>query len=335
MRLPDVIRVDVDSYGYLSLKTELLAILQAPRSKITADGKNVLLAMSIFCGFYCNTALSLTQLPRKSTRFHPVIDLDDALSFANHVADKARRIAMGHFRQGLAVEHKGDDSPVTIADRSIESFIRAQIAETFPHHGIYGEEEGVENIDRRHVWVVDPIDGTKSFITGHPLFGGLLALLEDGKPCLGQIDMPATGERWCGVAGQTSTLNGQPCRTSGRKELAAATAYTTDPLLFTGPKAAAFEALRASTRLIRFGGDCYNYALLASGHCDLVLETRLEPYDYLPVVQVIRGAGGVITDWQGRPLTIASSGDVLAAATPELHDAMLQKLTAMQGHQAT
>lgn len=264
-----------------------------------------------------------------------MIDFDDALGFANRVADEAGQVAMGHFRRGLAVERKGDDSPVTIADRSIESLIRARIAESFPDHGIYGEEEGVENLDRRHVWVVDPIDGTKSFITGHPLFGGLLALLEDGKPRLGQIDMPATGERWCGVAGRASTLNGQPCRTSDRKVLAGATAYTTDPLLFTGPRAAAFETLRAVTRLIRFGGDCYNYALLASGHCDLVLETGLEPYDYLPVVQVIRGAGGVITDWQGRPLTVDSSGDVLAAATPELHEAMLEKLTAMQAHQAT
>lgn len=243
-------------------------------------------------------------------------DLDHALSFANRAADEAGRIAVRYFRQGLAVEHKGDESPVTIADRSIEACLRARIAEAFPDHGIFGEEEGAENLDRRHIWVVDPIDGTKSFITGHPLFGGLLALLDSGEPCLGQIDMPVTGERWCGIAGRPSTLNGRPCRTSGRTELADATAYTTDPLLFTGAGAAAFQALREAVGLIRFGGDCYNYALLASGHCDLVLETGLQPYDYLPVVQVIRGAGGVITDWQGRALTLQSSGEVLAAATP-------------------
>lgn len=144
----------------------------------------------------------------------------------------------------LTVEHKGDNSPVTIADRSIESLIRARIAESFPDHGIYGEEEGIENLDRRHVWVVDPIDGTKSFITGHPLFGGLLALLEDGKPRLGQIDMPATGERWCGVAGRASTLNGQPCRTSGRKALSGAIAYTTDPEI----ERRALERLRAALK---------------------------------------------------------------------------------------
>lgn len=262
-----------------------------------------------------------------------MIDLDNALSFANRAADEAGRIAMRHFRQGLAVEHKGDDSPVTIADRGIEAYLREEIAGTFPDHGIFGEEEGAENLDRRHIWVVDPIDGTKSFITGHPLFGGLLALLDAGEPCLGQIDMPATGERWCGLAGRSSTLNGRPCRTSGRTELRDATAYTTDPLLFAGTGAAAFQALRDAARLIRFGGDCYNYGLLASGHCDLVLETGLQPYDYLPVVQVVRGAGGVITDWQGRPLTMQSSGEVLAAATPELHAAMLERLAAAQGHQ--
>lgn len=257
-----------------------------------------------------------------------MVDLDNALSFANRAADGAGRIAMQHFRQPLTVEHKGDDSPVTVADRGIEAYVRAQIAAAYPDHGIYGEEEGAENIDRRHVWVVDPIDGTKSFVTGHPLFGGLLALLDAGEPCLGQIDMPATGERWCGIAGRPSTLNGRTCHTSDCRELAAATAYTTDPLLFDEGHAFAFGALRGAVKMIRFGGDCYNYALLASGHCDLVLETGLQPYDYLPVVQVIRGAGGVITDWQGRPLTVHSSGEVLAAATPELHGAMLERLAA-------
>jgi inositol-phosphate phosphatase/L-galactose 1-phosphate phosphatase/histidinol-phosphatase len=277
------------------------------------------------------------SIDSKSTQIHgqrQMIDSDQALNFANRVADEAGRIAMSHFRQGLAVEHKGDDSPVTIADRNIEAYLRAEITQTFPDHGIFGEEEGAENLDRRHIWVVDPIDGTKSFITGHPLFGGLLALLDRGEPCLGQIDMPATGERWHGVAGRPSTLNGQPCRTSGRTTLADATAYTTDPLLFTGAGEAAFQALRDAVRLIRFGGDCYNYALLASGHCDLVLETGLQPYDYLPVVQVIRGAGGVITDWQGQQLTMNSAGDVLAAATPELHAAMLARLAAALGHKA-
>lgn len=243
--------------------------------------------------------------------------------FAAEAADAARAIALRYFRSAIAVEDKADSSPVTIADRSIEAFLRQRIFEAFPAHGILGEEEDPVNLDSEHVWVVDPIDGTKSFVTGHPLFGGLMALLQDGTPCLGQIDMPATNERWQGVRGAPSTFNGAPCRTSDCRDLAKAFAYTTDPLLFTGPSAAAFDTLRANVRLIRFGGDCYNYGLLASGHCDLVLEIGLQPYDYLPVVQIIQGAGGVITDWSGQPLGIQSRGDVLASATPELHAAML------------
>ncbi len=263
-----------------------------------------------------------------------MLDLDQALRFAHDTADEAARLALAHFRQTLAIEHKADDSPVTVADRKVEAFVRGRIGAIYPDHGIYGEEEAPVNIDRTHVWVVDPIDGTKSFVTGHPLFGGLTALLEDGKPCLGMINMPATGERWAGVRGAATTMNGTPCRTSGRTDLAEAFAYTTDPLLFSGPKARVFEMLRASVRMIRFGGDCYNYALLASGYCDLVLETGLEPYDYLPVVQVIRGAGGVITDWDGNDLSTRSQGDVLASATPELHRSMLARLAALRATQA-
>lgn len=255
-----------------------------------------------------------------------MLNLDDALSFANQLADDAGKIAMRYFRHPLNIEHKADDSPVTIADREIEAFVRVAIAKEYPSHGIYGEEEAPTNLDSPLVWVVDPIDGTKSFVTGHPLFGGLLALLQDGEPCLGQIDIPATAERWCGIAGQQSTLNGRPCHTSDCRDLSEAYVYTTDPLLFSGAKRAVLERLIDQSRLIRFGGDCYNYALLASGSCDLVLETGLEPYDYLPVVQIIKGAGGVITDWEGMPLGIRSKGDVLAAATQELHAEMLAHL---------
>lgn len=255
-----------------------------------------------------------------------MLDLADALSFAQATADEAGKLALRHFRNGLSVEHKADDSPVTIADRMIETYLRERIAEHFPDHGIYGEEHGVEGLDRRFVWVVDPIDGTKSFVTGHPLFGGLMALLEEGRPRLGQIDMPATGERWCGVAGKDSTLNGVAIRTSGCTDLDSAYAYTTDPMLFSGPRQDIFAMLRDRVRLLRFGGDCYNYALLASGHCDLVVECGLEPYDYLPVVQVVQGAGGCITDWHGEALHTGSTGDVVASATPELHEQILAEL---------
>ncbi|MTD98809.1 histidinol phosphate phosphatase [Paracoccus sp. YIM 132242] len=263
-----------------------------------------------------------------------MVDLQQATRFASQTADAARKIAMRHFRQPLGVEHKNDNSPVTVADREIEAFIRTRIAAEWPGHGIFGEEEAPVNTDSRHVWIVDPIDGTKSFVTGHPLFGQLLALMDGATPCLGQIDMPATGERWVGVQGSPTLLNGALCRTSNCRDLSQAFAYTTDPLLFTGPRAAAFQALRQAVRLIRFGGDCYSYGLLASGHCDLVLETGLQPYDYLPVVQIVRGAGGVITDWHGADLGVGSAGDVLASATPDLHGAMLRKLADLRERQA-
>ncbi|EGJ22941.1 Inositol monophosphatase [Cereibacter sphaeroides WS8N] len=261
-------------------------------------------------------------------------ELGDALRFANDTADEARRIALKHFRQALDVESKADDSPVTLADRAVEALIRDRIMAAFPDHGIFGEEEAPLRPDSDHLWVVDPIDGTKSYVTGNPLFGGLMALLKDGAPCLGQIDMPALGERWSGIEGQATTFNGCPCRTSDCRDPAEAFAYTTDPMLFTGADAQVLEMLRRSVRMLRFGGDCYAYALLASGHCDLVLETGLQPYDYLPLVQVIRGAGGVITDWQGQALGVGSAGEVLAAATPELHRAMLDRIERLRAGQA-
>lgn len=255
-----------------------------------------------------------------------MIDLANALRFSNEAADDAGRLALQHFRKALTVELKADESPVTIADRAIETLLRNRISQIYPDHGVYGEEEAPTNLDSSYIWVIDPIDGTKSFITGHPLFGGLMALLKDGEPCLGQIDMPATGERWVGVLGEQSSLNGIPCRASKCRDLSMASVYTTDPFLFIGVKHTVIKLLREQARLIRFGGDCYNYGMLSSGLCDLVVETGLEPYDYLPVVQIVRSAGGVITDWCGKPLGIGSNGDVVAAATPELHAQMLDHL---------
>lgn len=263
-----------------------------------------------------------------------MLDLAKALEFSNQTADAAGKLALEQFRKRLAVEHKADNSPVTVVDRRIERFLRSRIVEMYPDHGIIGEEEGQVRCGGSHVWVVDPIDGTKSYITGHPLFGCLMGLIREGKPCLGQIDIPATGERWCGVAGQPSTFNGEACTTSDCTSLALAAVYTTDPTLFTGGRESALNKIESIARLIRFGGDCYSYGLLASGHCDAVIETGLEPYDYLPLVQVIVGAGGLITDWKGAPLTAQSNGDVVAAATSELHGEIIDILRQQQAEAA-
>ncbi len=253
-------------------------------------------------------------------------DIDTLARFAEAMADRARGIALRYFRQPLNVETKADLSPVTLADRTIEAELRRMIAETYPEHGVFGEEEEATGIDRRHVWVIDPIDGTKSFVTGMPLFGTLIALLEDGVPRLGLIEASAMTERWLGIAGAATTLNGAPCRTSACTKLDQARMFTTSPEMFSGDDAGRYQALASRVKVKRYGGDCYAYGLVASGHIDIVIEASLKPYDYLPCVSVIEAAGGVITDWSGQALSLNSDGRVIVAATPELHTEMLSLL---------
>lgn len=249
------------------------------------------------------------------------------LATARDLAAAARPIAKRYFRQPLAVEHKADASPVTVADRGIEAELRRILTTRHPDHAIFGEEQGVERLGARFTWVIDPIDGTKSFVTGMPLFGTLIALLDNGRPRIGLIDMPILDELWLGQAGAGASLNGQPCRTSGCTDPAKATLYATSPDMFSGPELATFERLSAVVGLRRFGGDCYAYALVAGGYADLVVEVGLQPYDYLPLVPVIEGAGGVVTDWAGRPLGLESDGRVVAAASPALHRWALETLS--------
>ncbi len=239
------------------------------------------------------------------------------LAFAQELADAARPIAMRYFRQSVPVETKADRSPVTIADRMIESEMRRMISERFPGHGVFGEEFA-EQVGRDFTWVLDPIDGTRSFITGMPLFGTLIALLRGADPMLGIVDFPALRERWVGVAGEPTVCNGEQVRTSDCRKLAQSRCYCTSPDMFEGDELQRFESLSRKAAMRRFGGDCYGYALLASGHCDLVVEAGLKPYDYLPLVPVIEGAGGRITDWRGGRLGFGSDGRVVAAASEEL-----------------
>lgn len=258
----------------------------------------------------------------------PDTELSDAVALAHRLAEEARRLALPRFRTALDVFVKDDESPVTVADREVEAALRALIGATFPDHGILGEEQGRENVDADHVWVIDPIDGTKSFITGSPLWGALIALLHKGRPVLGLIDIPYTQERWCAAGGGSTTFNGREARTRACTELAAARIYTTSPDAFAPADWLRYDALSRRTALRRFGGDSYCYGLLASGHADLVVEAGLQPYDYLALVPVIEGAGGVITDWQGEPLGVDSDGRVVAAATAQLHAEALAALGA-------
>jgi histidinol phosphatase-like enzyme (inositol monophosphatase family) len=215
---------------------------------------------------------------------------------------------------------KADLSPVTQADRAAESAIRALLAEHRPDDGVIGEEYGADRPELPRVWVIDPIDGTRAFLAGRPLFGTLIALLEENRPILGVIDQPIARDRWLGAAGQPTTLNGLPARTRACPVLGDAHLATTGPTYFTGDEGTAFERLRAASRDTLWGGDCHNYGLCGSGHLDLVVEAGLKLYDYAALVPVVEGAGGRMTDWQGRPLDASSDGRVIAAGDPRLID---------------
>jgi inositol-phosphate phosphatase/L-galactose 1-phosphate phosphatase/histidinol-phosphatase len=248
------------------------------------------------------------------------------LAFAGKLADASGAIIRRYFRRKIAIADKADHTPVTIADRQAEAAMRRLIKARFPEHGILGEEYGATNPTADYVWVLDPIDGTKSFIAGIPLFGTLIALTHRGKPVLGVVDQPILKERWIGATGRKSTLNGKPIKSRRCTALAAATLYATSPDMFQKGDAAAFERLRRSVKLTRFGGDCYAYALLATGFIDLVVEVDLKPYDYCALAPVIAGAGGIITDWKGNELDLASDGRVVASGDQALARKVLRVL---------
>ena len=257
---------------------------------------------------------------------------DSALSVAHALADAAAAESMRHFRTPLEVITKADQSPVTLADRAAETAMRAVLAARRPGDGIYGEEHGRERLEAARVWVLDPIDGTRSFITGSPLWGTLIGLWEGGRVALGLIDMPVLGERWVGQAAAPGGAalahrNGRPVRASGCRTLAEARIATTSPDIFSADEWRAFDGLSRRCAMRRFGGDCYGYAQLAGGTLDLVVECGLQPYDYLGPAGLIEAAGGVVTDWQGRPLGLHSDGRVVAAATPALHAEALRMLS--------
>jgi histidinol phosphatase-like enzyme (inositol monophosphatase family) len=250
----------------------------------------------------------------------------DLLQAASEIAAEAARVPLQHFRGGLAVEHKADESPVTAADRATEQALRAAIKARFPEHGVFGEEFGGEGLERDIVWVLDPIDGTKSFISGSPLFGLLIAVLQQGRPVAGVIAMPALGEIYAGsrVTGSRRDGVALACRQGVSLDGAFLCLNEANGLMAREPTV--FGRLMQAGAFRRFTYDCYPYAQLAAGQVDAVVDFDLQPYDNLPVVPVVEGAGGVITDWQGRPLTLHSDGRVLAAGSAELHADLLNLL---------
>ena len=266
-----------------------------------------------------------------------VSDGEDAVpetyvDLACRLADAAGGVTTSMFRRrDLVVDDKSDASPVTIADREAESVMRMLVTKECPTHAIFGEEHGIElgsNGSSEWMWVFDPIDGTKSFITGKPLWGTLIALLHNGEPVLGILDQPVLKERWIGVRGKRTTMNGKQISVKKNESLADAYMYSTTPLMFEGMNAAKYDTLASKVKIPMFGCDCYAYGLLAMGFADLVVEADLKPYDYMALVPIVKGAGGSMTDWKGQELVFTADraalesgqfqGEVIAACDETL-----------------
>jgi myo-inositol-1(or 4)-monophosphatase len=254
----------------------------------------------------------------------------DFSAFVDQLAAVAGDAILPFFRTSLSVENKSRGAhfdPVTAADRSAEAAMRAMIRGTFPDHGILGEEYGAERTDSEYVWILDPIDGTKSFIAGMPVWGTLIALTRRGEPVYGMMHQPFTRESFTGDGGAAryrGPAGERALRVRRCTELAEAVLCTTSPLLMNESDRATFRTVEQAVRLSRYGGDCYAYCMLAAGHIDLVIETELKPYDILPLIPIIAGAGGVVTSWQGG--SPRAGGRIVAAGDRRVHAQALKLL---------
>jgi myo-inositol-1(or 4)-monophosphatase len=254
----------------------------------------------------------------------------DFAAFIDKLATVSGEALLPFFRTALAVEHKpgkrGFD-PVTEADRAAEQAMRALIAETFPHHGIVGEEYGSERADAEYVWALDPIDGTKSFISGMPAWGTLIGLARHGEPVFGMMHQPFTGERFTGdgaAAWYRGPAGKRDLRVRPCARLADAVLFTTSPRLMSASDRAAFERVEEAVRLSRYGGDCYAYCMVAAGHVDLIIETELKAHDVMALVPIVVGAGGIMTTWENGPPQ--QGGRIVAAGDRRVHAEALRLL---------
>ncbi len=244
--------------------------------------------------------------------------------FANSLADYASKTSMHYFRKKIEIEIKDDESPVTLADKETEQILREKIRKEYPEHGILGEEYENEKIDSEFMWVIDPIDGTRSYIAGHKDFGNLIALLHNKKPILGIINCPAHNERWMGIKNEKTKCNGKNVQTSEIVKIKDAYLFTSG-LYFDEPQIRkGLELITKKSRYYRLGGDCYMYGMLASGLIDIVLEDTLKVHDYMALVNVIEGAGGIITDKFGGDISLESDGSLVASSTSLLHDEIIK-----------
>ena len=276
----------------------------------------------------------LYQQPKKSqlkvpakrahSRIHSQLDNAELAVFLSNLATVSRPIIAHWFRAHPDIEIKADTSPVTIADKTVELALRDAIASRFTGDDILGEEHDVTRGDGStgYQWVIDPIDGTKAFVSGKPTFGSLVGLLESGRPVAGFCDMPVLDELYIGV-GTEAWLNGTPISVSASKDLVTSRLATTSPDAFPPGGLAVFNRISAQAGLTNYGGGRHNYALLAAGHIDLVIEDSLAPHDIMGVVPIMQAAGACVTDLQGDPVRYPHTTSLLCAATPELHAAVL------------
>ena len=254
-----------------------------------------------------------------SAREEFLIELE---GFALELAHAAGGIAEAYFRSNFSVDNKDERGfdPVTSADHAIEKVLRETIHTTYPDHGIIAEESGTTDAEAEYCWYIDPIDGTRAFLMGSPLWGTLVGLTVRGKPVFGLLSQPILGELFMGSAGGSWLIRAdgrQRLAASACRELASARLASTHPRLFDGAEQARFDRLAAACLLDRYGGDCYNYAMLAAGFVDIVVESGLNSFDIVPLIPILEHAGGVVTSWDGG--SILDGGNVVAAATAELH----------------
>ena len=257
------------------------------------------------------------------------LDFQYLMQFMHSLANAAKRITLSWYQKENHLQDKADQTPVTIADQETEQHLRSLIAEHFPDHGFLGEETGEKDLHAEYIWIVDPIDGTKNYTIGAPIFGTLIALLQDGAPIAGLLDMPVLQQRWFSYCGRSTELNGETCQTDKCDQLATAIIHATTPDMFNPRQSRQFDHLSAHCRFRLFGKDCYAYGLLASGFLHLIMEADLKAVDILPLVPIIENAGGKITDWQGHPLSLKNHRTALASCNPVLHELALSRISGL------
>ncbi|HEY4543760.1 MAG TPA: inositol monophosphatase family protein [Tissierellaceae bacterium] len=263
-------------------------------------------------------------------------DYDKFFEVAMEAADISRKVLTEHrdkyIRGNYEFDTKSDASPVTETDKKLERMITEKIRSNFPDHGILGEEYGESDIDKEYVWVIDPIDGTRQFIVGFPFYGTLISLCKNGEPILGVVEMPVMKERWSGMVGRESMVNGLPIRTRFNDDISTALAASSNTEFVIDEDKEAYFHLQKTTKWRVYGGACYGYLSLAAGKLDLCYDSGImREVDYCALVPIVEGAGGVMSDWEGKPLTMYSGKKVLASGSKELHEKVLSEIQKYSG----